>query len=415
MLVDGDLDFSNDYRHYLQLQPAWFDHQDLPRDPVTRLPMNLYGVGSALLWAPYVAATHAWLRLTSSPQADGFSRPYERAIALGTALHVTLALVLLWRLLARLAGRWGAFWAVIVLWLATPLFLYTYLHPSMSHGNSFLAVVLMLTFLLSRPVVQGRPLAWAGLGLAGGLVILVRFQDGILLLAPILAEAVRVWHRGIHQRLGLGSTLLRRTPAYLAAIAAGGLTLTLQMAAWSVLQGTWWSGPRAYTMQGRFDLTSPHLLQVWFSAYHGLFHWHPVLILGLLGLLITHRGTPFRAVALGAFLGASYVVGCWSVWWAGASFGHRMMISSFPFLALGLAYLAAHPRRPQHQMIWAGIVALAIAWNFGAVFQYGTGMIPRNRPVPITTLARNTTVEIPQLLWQRLTGQPSRPADSAVE
>ena len=53
-------------------------------------------VGPALLWAPFYAAAHAYVRLTaalglSAWPADGASEPYRRAPALGTVTAVVLA------------------------------------------------------------------------------------------------------------------------------------------------------------------------------------------------------------------------------------------------------------------------------------------------------------------------------------
>jgi hypothetical protein len=50
------------------------------------------------------------------------------------------------------------------------------------------------------------------------------------------------------------------------------------------------------------------------------------------------------------------------------------------------------------------VVAGAILWNFGAVFQYGTEMIPRNRPVSIGTLAYNNVWDIPRRILKHLRG-----------
>jgi hypothetical protein len=364
--------------------------------------MNLYGVGSALLWSPYVLGTHLILKWLNPERADGFSRPYERAVSYGTAFHVSIGLWLLWLMLARRTGRWPAFAAILIVWLGTPLFLYAYLHPSMSHGNSFLAAMLMWTLLDSRAVAHGRPLAWGLLGASGGLLVLTRFQDGILILTVVVAELLRLWYR--RESFPWWRWLAGRLPAYGCALIAGGLMLVPQLAAWSVLQGAWFTGPRAYGMQGSFRLTSPHLLQVWFSSYHGLFHWHPVLLFGLGGLLLSRIRLGHRAVAIAGFLGASYVIGCWSIWWAGASFGHRMFISALPLLGLGLGLAVRSVPRRVRLAVVPVVVAGAILWNFGAVFQYGTEMIPRNRPVSIGTLAYNNVWEIPRRILKHLRG-----------
>jgi hypothetical protein len=338
--------------------------------------------------------------------ADGFSRPYEQAVGFTTAALASLGLWFLFGLLARRLGRSPALFGVILLWLASPLFFYMYLHPSMSHGAAFFAVMLLL-FLLDRPqVAEGQPLWWAALGAAGGLMVLVRIQDAIFLLIPVFAEVLRLNQRLLRrdqsQTRPLNTLLLSltsRLPAYAAAILAGAAMLMIQAAAWSVLQGSWFSGPRAYREQGGFSFLAPHLFEVWFSAYHGLFHWHPILLCALVGFCFPSRHPAAQAVAWVMFLSASWVIGSWSHWWAGASFGHRMFISALPALGWGLAlfYKQFFARR---LLLWF-LAGIAILWNFSLVVQYGSGMIPRNAPVPIHVLAGNSVTKVPAFLMRK--------------
>ncbi|MCX7717062.1 MAG: hypothetical protein N2111_01495 [Candidatus Sumerlaeaceae bacterium] len=401
LLFDGDLDFTNEYAHYMSRHAEWFDGKSIPRDPVTGLPINLYGVGNALLWAPWVLAAHGfgWVANAAGAQfvLDGYSPLYAAAVGLASAVYAAVGLVLLSDLLARMAGPRRSLLAVSIVWLASPLFFYMLLHPSMSHANSFFAATLLLVLYLGGDSLS----RWAVMGAVAALMALVRFQDGALLAALAVGEVARFCEQRGHDQ-AMRSWWVGRLRRYglfgLTAVAVG----SLQLLAWQVLQGSALSGPRAYMDQGSFGLMIPrYTLEVLFSPRHGLFYWHPGLMIGLVGL-VAARGAPrVRAMALAAFFAQLWVVASWSHWWAGASFGHRMFVSTLPFLAIGMALIL--PTAPRGQFTAAVVAALLVLWNFGLIVQYGSAMIPRQTEVSLATMAYNNFVVLPRMAWERLT------------
>jgi hypothetical protein len=59
LLGDGD----NDYARFDELKRyPYIRFSELPVDPLTGRPGNRYGIGSALLWSPFVLAAHASLK-----------------------------------------------------------------------------------------------------------------------------------------------------------------------------------------------------------------------------------------------------------------------------------------------------------------------------------------------------------------
>jgi hypothetical protein len=399
ILFDRDLNFANEYEHYMSQSPVWFDGQSVQKDPVTGRPINLYGVGSALLWTPWVLAFHwagkAINALGGKLVLDGYSGLYENAVGLGSCVYASLGLWLVFLTLRRYHGREAGFWGVLLVWLASPLFFYMYLHPSMSHANSFFLAAALLALYLGGDGLR----RWALMGCVAGMLILTRFQDGALLAGLAAGELFRLPEirrdvRGRMARYGLFC-------------ACAAVCLLPQMAVWRVLQGGFLSGPRAYLMQGTVDLWSPsHVSQVLFSARHGLLYWHPALLIAIVGLFLGPKLWRERLVCIAAFAGALWVIGSWSIWWAGASFGHRMFISSLPFLAFGAA--AAARRFAGKVWIPAACVIVFAAWNFGYLVQYASGMISRNSAVPIATLARNNVIEVPRVLLRIVSGRPAQ-------
>ena len=70
---------------------------------------NHFSVGPAILWSPFLVAAHAGVllydRLGGHVPADGYSRPYRMAMALGTAIYGFLALMISFRAGARICCR----------------------------------------------------------------------------------------------------------------------------------------------------------------------------------------------------------------------------------------------------------------------------------------------------------------------
>lgn len=397
-LLDRDLDFSNDYAYYLERQARWFNNEELPRDPVTNLPINLYGVGSSLLWAPWVLTVHVALHAAQAAgaevDANGFSRPYEWAVGLGSCFYASLGLWLAFRFASQGYGRRAAFWSLLVVWLASPLVFYMYLHPSMSHSNSFFLAAL-LAFTYAR---GDSRLRWLGLGFIAGLLVATRFQDAALLGGIAAAELWRI--RDLAEKGNLLKLTWSRATRYALFLAAAAVAFAPQLLAWHILQGSAWSGPRAYMMQGEMRPWAPiHATEVLFSSRHGFLFWHPLLITGVAGLFVARRNRRLALLCLCAFVFQWWAISSWSIWWAGASFGHRMFISALPFLALGSAALFARfSRSGVLRGAMVSLTLLGILWNLGYIVQYGSGMIDRQKGVPFSELTRNNVWRVPRLL-----------------
>lgn len=395
LMFDGNLDFANEYKYYLDREAEWFNNEELRRDPTTGLASNQYGVGCSILWSPWVLAFHAAGRAANALFGthlvlDGYSRLYEVAVGIGSCFYASLGLILVFRLLRRQFDESAAFWSCLLVWLASPLFFYMYFHPSMSHANSFFLAALFLAIYLGGDGL----LRWAVLGLTGAMLFMTRFQDAALLAAMVPGEIWRMKRTIDHSPQPTWSSRFSRYALFAAAFAIG---ITPQLVAWHILQGNAFSGPRAYGPDGSMRLWAPvHVLEVLFSSRHGLFFWHPALLIAAAGLLIADKNPRLKLIALAAFSAELWIISSWSVWWAGASFGQRMFISALPFMAIGAASLFAREgktRRP----LQAATIAL-ILWNFGCVVQYGAGMIDRQKPVPMTTLLRNNFLEVPRRL-----------------
>ena len=411
ILCDGDLDFNNQYITYDALRQYDYRFADLPVSAVTGRYSNRYGIGASIFWAPFVAAIHGGLKLVHPASANGVSRPYEWAVGMGTAFWGCLGLFLLYR---RLRRDWpplscGAVLAALV--LASPLGFYLYAHGSMSHGVSFFAATALL-LSLEQCWHRPRALHFAGCGFWVALLVMTRSQEatwvlvagGTLLL--ITLREYRFWRKTRHAVQAEAAFPRQLLLGWLAFSVVSGLTFLPQLVVWQVLYGNWFSGPTPYLdgSAGILSFWPTHFFSVLFSERGGVLAWHPVIALGLLGLILLvlprPADRPLAVLGLVGFLAQVWLVGCWSIWWAGASFGNRFFITSLPFVAVGMAPWLGRPVG-WRRLIPLGVLGLLILWNMGLLYQYATEMVPRETAIPWSQVIRQNLIDVPREIWHK--------------
>jgi hypothetical protein len=345
IVFDQDLRFENEYAH-LGTRPVVDDNGEA----TSRFPL-----GVALLWIPslvagrLVASAASWAGVAAD--TSGFGAGYQTAANITTFVLTLVGLALLERHLRRSFSRPLAAWTVLALWLATPLSFYSIANPSMSHGLAFFAAtVFLLTWLGARDAAGDS--RWVTVGLAGGLMSLVRIQDGVLMALPALDE--------IKSRRGIRPLLL---------LAAGPLAAALvQLSIWHRM-----FGPDLFSLAGSlggFHHNAVHLGGVLFSSRHGLFTWTPVLALALCGWFLRMRRDPWLMTLFCLGLALNAALNSYrNDWWGGEAFGQRRLLSLLPFFALGLAEaLRFLQRRPLVPI--AALLLTLIVWNqqFAAIY-----------------------------------------------
>ena len=202
LAFDRDADFQNEYQYFYDAgvsRSPEFHETFLERQTPSGRRMNFTTLGSALLWAPFYAVGHL-AALLSGPPLTGTSRPYIVAVSLGSAVYGFLAVLLSAAAARRVVGR--GLTASLLVAIGTPLVFYSYVAPVFGHATSAFAVSLMVWVWLhvrDRWTLRGA----LALGLAGGLVAIVREQDALLALAPTLDF---VWFAWSKTRARSGST-----------------------------------------------------------------------------------------------------------------------------------------------------------------------------------------------------------------
>lgn len=373
LVFDGDLDFRNEYRH-LDFAVHGTTSTGLVRNP--------WSVGPAVLWAPFFLTAHvlSLIGRTVGVQAsvDGYGYAYQSAVCIATILYVTAGSFLTYRLCRRYFSPYSSLIAVLGVYLASSLIHYTAASPAMPHGVSFFAVSLFL-FLWHPPRPRSHR-EWIVLGLAAGLMTLVRWQN-VLYLSMLAIEGIQaITAAGAGRR----ATILQEYVKGGVVVALVGAAVFLpQMLAWNTLYGTPMTMPQG---GGFFDWLHPQFLAYLFSTTPGLFTRHPVMLLATLGFIPLWRRDRKLTVALLVpvlmqwYLNSAIAEGFAHYEYA---FGARRFISATPLLALGMAALAKSvtERFRRGSLIMLTAVVALVGWNLLAELQYSLGFISYGEPL----------------------------------
>lgn len=399
---DGDASFDNEYRYFYErgyTRDPGFVQTFLEDETVTGLRPNYGTVGSAILWSPFYLVADAGVRLArlfgSEVPADGFSQPYLTAVTWASAGYGWLALMLAVAIARRL-GASGTLAAILV-GLGTPLVFYMYVAPGMAHATSAFAVALfMYIWLRARETWSLQRVA--ALAASGALMAMVREQEAFLILVPAVDY---LWTLAI-SRAPVGARAQAAGVRVILSALVFALCYLPQAIAYLALNGR--IGP-APVIAAKMHWTAPWAGSVLASPEHGWLLWTPLVALALAGLVaMAVRPSPAlpdgRRIALLLLLAVGtqvYVSGSVESWTLAGAFGQRRFVGLTVCLVIGLAWLLALVPRGGPRRVAVGACAIAVWWNLGLAFQFGAGLMNRQR----LELGRNayaTFVDVPRRL-----------------
>ncbi len=400
MLIEHRLDFTNDWlkaNDSFRMYRVDAAGRVLPDQYTSTGHIgNHFAVGPAILWSPFLVVAHAgvlaWDGLGGHVAADGHSRPYLVAMALGTAFYGFMALWISFVLARKyVAERW-AFLATVAIWFASSLPVYMYFNPSWSHAQSAFAVALFLWYWM-RTRTERTWLQWVILGALGGLMVDVYYVTAVMLLLPLL-ESLAGYRASM---LGKASE-----PAWRLFLKNAVFSMTLVAAflptliAKKIIYGSYFH--LGYTEQWFWN--SPAFFKVCFSSQHGLFSWTPILLFAVAGFFALRKYDRTLALYLAiVFVAYLYLIGCYQDWDGLSSYGNRFFVGLTPLFVLGLAALVdslarALEERRTEILAWSA-AAVLIAWNLGLIFQWGMHLIPDRGPISWREAAYNQVAIVP--------------------
>lgn len=351
IVFDHDLSFDNDYKGLYGLDftveppPPGFKWWFEPTP--TGLIRNYMAIGTPLTWIPaflgVTAGVSLWNLAGGSYPVDGFGLLFQFAPIVSGLAAGALGLWLTFLLCRDVASPGSALAGTLAAFAGTSYLYYMLVAPSYSHAvSACVSAGFFLYWWRTRDVATvGR---YVRLGLLGGLLALVRWQDG-------LAMAVVVFDVVVQARRF--STPLERVRFAATRLAgAGAATLVVfspQMVAWQVLYGRPLTIPQGSSFM---KWSSPAVLAVLFSPLRGLFSWTPVAAAVLAVPLVWPRSWRLAVTLAGFFVASLYVNAAVADWWAGEAFGARRFMSCFPVIAVGVAVLIEKTASWRSPMRW---------------------------------------------------------------
>jgi hypothetical protein len=137
-----------------------------------------------------------------------------------------------------------------------------------------------------------------------------------------------------------------------------------------------------YRVEGEsFEWIKPEILRSLFDPWHGLFYWHPYLLVGVAGMFLWAWKSRDESMAwVSAFVAILYVNSAWWCWWFASSFGNRGYDAALLPVMAGAGWLLQRSHGWTRVTLWMSAFAFGL-WNLYLVLLYRSGAISRNEPV----------------------------------
>ncbi|MFL6259291.1 MAG: hypothetical protein ACJ76Y_06225 [Thermoanaerobaculia bacterium] len=313
---------------------------------------------------PFLAGRAVDRLLPARWMADGVDLPpvgrVPRGVFLSAAMivlarNLATLLGLLWlgRALRRMGFSEGIAAAAALAFFGGPLIFYSLV--GMSHAPAFALAALLLLVLVRFQEKAGWRLAFAAGAIVGGAVLL-RYGSIVLAAPAVVAIGLgpgmnrRFVGAALRGRPGRGEAPpeqpsveqpTRPGRPHRAAPTKNILSFVAGLALFLAPLPFWWSwlfGSWRLSYGGTWVVTAASPWNVLFSPVHGLFLFHPALLLAVVGLGVMIRRSPgWGTVAAVWFLSVAVLYGWWSEWSNPGGYGQRFLIDALPALGVGFA------------------------------------------------------------------------------
>ena len=329
--------------------------------------VNKFFPGLAIIWLPFFFFGHlmAWLEIFPR---DGYSLPYQYAIAFSAFLFLWLGARWLLKLLKGFGAddRLAAFIALVVT-LGTNLLYYVVVEPSMTHVYSFALITgfMYTTFNLFHDY---KPKWFVRSLLLFTLIFLIRPTNGlVILLVPFLAGSKDTLRNKFIQVVSDKKTLWRGLVPAL-------ILLMVPIVLWYLQTGS----PLVYAYgEEKLNFFHPHMWDILFSFNRGWFIYTPIALITMIGLTGLFRTSGFRFYWLFAFiLVFIYMSSCWWIWSYESKCGQRVFVDILGVVALLILFLYQRVDKTVWRKILSTGLIVLIGLNILQFYQHVKWIFP---------------------------------------
>lgn len=332
--------------------------------------------GMALMYSPFFFIGHAIAKSGNYAQ-DGYSLPYKWSVHAGTFIYAFLGLWFCRKNLLRFFNEIVTLISLVVVFLGTNLFYYTFGWGEMSHSYLFFVLSLFIHFVLKWYDTKNTKYIYV-FAFVGGFATLIRPTDIVIMLFPLLlgVSSIDDFKERSKYFGGLKMKLLLAALIFL-------VPIFIQLLYWKVYSGSWYIF--TYGPGERFFFNDPQIINFLFSFRKGWFVYTPAMIFILIGIPFLKKTAPgiFYFMILFFVLNV-YILSSWWDWSFGGSFGCRAIIQHYAFFVLALASFISvafglFKKIPIVNYAVRGIVCLIfyflIILNFDQSWMYKYGLI----------------------------------------
>ena len=377
-VVDGDVSFVNDimFTPFMDARSKISVMKQETTD--TGLVPNKFPVGWAVVNLPVYAITHQIISSFDS-DAKGFEPAYQVSIWVWQILLAASGVCFFYDLVRRWVPRRVALTAIMAVWCCSPMIYYQTARISMSH-NSVLVLgilVLWLSFRIQDLLKEQNSrtsklfLMTISAGFLAGLMVICRPSAIAYLAMPISVILAAMFSENLQWK--------NRCLMICAGVSGGIIGAFPQLFAWKQLYGKWIH----YSYEGEgFNWGEPQFFESLFGDHHGLFNWHPFLLLGLVVLLLASVKKIFPRSWIISLLLITWANASWHMVYFGSAFGGRAYEFLVVYSGLGAAFLLTYlkPRQWLRNSVLCGYLVFGI-WNTIFMYLFMQGLVSREEPV----------------------------------
>jgi tetratricopeptide (TPR) repeat protein len=363
LFFDGDIDFYNE---------RFYSHAD--HYTATGYVFNNWQIGQGILFFPFYLVGHLWaliLNFLDYPVSlDGYSFPYYMSTAIASQTYLFLGLLTAVQINRKFFEERIAVMAVGLIWMTSPLLYYTFIRQRMAHtAEFFLVALLILNWLRLR---KSRSfIDHAILGALLGFLSMIRIINISFLVLYFFDQVILLKDYSKSDGRFILKNFLNHSVCMVLSFL---IVLSPQLFIWQKLNGIFLP-IRQFEMasEGMSFILSMDLPQklwnVFLGSQWGLLFFFPIFIISIIGLFYEKKLAGIKPAIFAYFVAIFFII----IIYPGKSdaYGERHLISSIPFLILGLSACLSEILKKK-AFHWAVILCafLFVVYHYLILIQY---------------------------------------------